>query len=261
MKVLIDTHVHIYPFHRIETALAALLDNMAAKDPDAVRMACLTERDDCDAFGAMAGDAREATAGRFEGRAISPRILELMETETGRRLYLVSGRQIVTRENIEVLGINITARIPGGLSAEETVTRVLEAGGVPVLAWAPGKWFAGRGRVVRGVLERFAPHQVALGDTSLRPRGWGTPFIMRAARAKGFRVFSGSDPLPFAGEEQRAGSLYTEISDIDTEPREIPGRLLELPAGSIHQGGVRALPGVVARRLLMHKRASSRPDS
>jgi len=132
--------------------------------------------------------------------------------------------------------------------------------GLTVAAWAPGKWFGARGKVVSGLLRRFGPGGIALGDTTLRPQGWATPFIMRAARRRGFRVLAGSDPLPFGGEECRPGSYHTVV-EADAGPAALAGRLLELPAASLRTGGARGSLLTVARRLKAHKRASHRPET
>lgn len=259
MKYLIDTHVHIYPFQRADMTLESLLANMDPGDTEAHRMACLTERYDCFLFDRIAEDALAATSGRFQSRRIDRTLLELTHVATDRVLYLLAGQQIVTSENIEVLGLNMPCRIEEGLDAVNTVSAVLETGGFPVVAWAPGKWFGTRGKVVRNLLDRFSSRQIALGDTSLRPRGWGTPFIMRTAQSRGYSIFSGSDPLPLVGEERRAGSYYSEVRGVDADPGELVRRLFELPSSSIRSSGRRPLPGTVLQRLLAHKRASSRP--
>jgi hypothetical protein len=126
----------------------------------------------------------------------------------------VPGQQVITKENIEVLSLNCLKRVAEGNSAIETVRDILAMGGLPVVAWAPGKWFFKRGEVVQSLIDQFSPSELALGDTTLRPLGWVVPSIMRAARRRGFKILYGSDPLPFSGEETTPGSYATLIQSI-----------------------------------------------
>lgn len=255
MRFRVDTHLHIYPFYTVAAALDALVDNMPAANGE-VRVGCLTERQDCFLFDNLARqrvvEADEAYAARHE----SDTVIRLSRRRDGVELYLVAGQQIVTAENIEVLALNMAARVEDGRTAPETVDAVLAAGGLPVAAWGFGKWIGGRGRVVRDLLDRYRPGEIAIGDTTMRPHGWTTPFIMRAARRRGFHVLAGSDPLPFDGEERRAGSYHSLVDVPDVAPAEIVGRLLTLSPGAIGAGGSRGSPAVVAGRLLAHHRAA-----
>ena len=212
MHYIIDTHVHIYPFYDVAASLHALLSNLASAAPGAGRIGCLTERHDCHLFDQLANDAIPGIDGRFE---IDPdgEALRVTCSESGEACHLLPGQQVITGENIEILSLACNQRVVEGQPAPDTVDAILQLGGVPVAAWAPGKWFFHRGKVVRALLEEFAPSQLALGDTTLRPLGWLTPLIFREARARGFRTLYGSDPLPYPGEERRTGSYCTALSD------------------------------------------------
>lgn len=133
------------------------------------------------------------------------------------RLYVFSGRQIVTAERIEVLALTVDLRLAGHLPAKEVVEAVLDAGGIPVLSWAPGKWFFKRSGTVRELIDSFRPGQVLIGDTTLRPTVWPEPLLMRLAVRRGFTVVAGSDPLPFSGEEKYMGT-YASIMEGPFDP-------------------------------------------
>lgn len=254
MQFLVDTHVHIYPFYRVTAALDSLIDNMDAAG-GATRVACLTERHDCFLFERLAAGTDAGVADAFDARRESDTVLRLVRRGDGGTVYLVAGQQIVTAENIEVLALAMASRVADGAPAPDTVDAVLGAGGVPVAAWGFGKWVGGRGGVVRDLLARYEPGQMALGDTTMRPHGWATPFIMRAARRRGFKVLAGSDPLPFAGEECRPGSYHCIVDAPGATPVDVVDRLLALPAAAVRPAGSRGTPLAVARRILAHKRA------
>jgi len=192
VTVIADTHVHIYPFHDREALIDGAFRRLAALVPAAeTRAICLTERHDCHAFRDLPGDRAEANAVKWgEG-------------------WIFAGRQIVTRERLEVLALTIDAHIADGQPIADVLLRIREAGGVPVLSWAPGKWFFNRGDVMKKLIENSSPGDFLLGDTSLRPTIWPEPCLMGTARKRGFSIVAGSDPLPVPGEERYAGTYAT----------------------------------------------------
>jgi hypothetical protein len=120
--------------------------------------------------------------------------------------YLVAGRQIVTRERLEVLALTRDLDVPDGQPVHDVLAEVRQQGAVAVLSWSPGKWFFGRGKIVQDLIEASPPDAFLLGDTSLRPTCWPTPAPMRRAARRGFKIIAGSDPLPLAGEERFVGT-------------------------------------------------------
>ncbi len=260
MQFAIDTHVHIYPFYRVEHALESVIENLARTGENTIKIACLTERYDCDIYSELATSPRPEVAARFHIENHENYLLIRRRESTG-EFYLAPGQQIITKENIEVLSLSCLKRVAEGNSAVDTVRDILELGGIPVVAWAPGKWFFKRGEVVKSLIDRFSPSELALGDTTLRPVGWFVPLIMRAARRRGYKILYGSDPLPFKGEERTPGSYATLIQGINQSTGgEIPdpGQLLsgalaqDLPLKSTGSRG--SFPSVL-KRLYLNNRA------
>jgi hypothetical protein len=264
MQYVIDTHVHIYPFYDVAATLDALLDNLGVADPGAQRVGCLTERFDCNLFDDLAAGGDSAVAERF-GIEVDGEALRVTRRSDEARFHLLPGQQVITGENIEILSLACGQRVTEGQPAAKTVAAILEAGGVPVVAWAPGKWFFGRGRVVRSLIETFTPAELALGDTTLRPIGWLTPLIFREARLRGFRTLHGSDPLPYRGEERRAGSYCSSVAGAvgaGENPYYVVRSLLSRE-WSVEPLGRRGNLPVVAERLYRNSRAprpSREPD-
>ncbi len=120
-------------------------------------------------------------------------------------LYLFAGRQVITSERLEVLALTTDVDIPDGLPIEEVIERINREGAIAVLSWAPGKWFAQRGKKVARLLSDYSAQDLVLGDTTLRPWCWIEPLLMKKGVQSGFTVLAGSDPLPFAGEEEMMG--------------------------------------------------------
>lgn len=222
MRLIADTHVHIYPCYDIKQALHALRTNLSLLDGQAVCMAFLAERADCNFFLEFEKNVAGLLAPETEIRRLNS---ALYLREAGYPdLYLFPGRQIITKERIEILSLTIDQQIGDGLPARKVVDRIKQNKGVPVLSWAPGKWFFKRKKVVQYLLDANQPGSLLIGDTTLRPTCWPQPLLMRRAVRKGFTIISGSDPLPFAGEEDVMGR-YGIILDTDFDP--------DNPVGSI----------------------------
>lgn len=213
MKIVADTHVHIYPCYDLQLFSEMLEHNLKKVGAgQTIRLGFLTERHDCNFFDDIKAGKSDLSSlcgniqlGQDESSLIR-------DNGSGEKCILLPGRQVVTEERIEILALATTAKIPDGMLAVDTVTMILDNGGVPVVAWAPGKWFGVRGDVVRNLLDSFNPARLLIGDSSMRPTIWTEPLIMRDARSRGFRIIAGSDPLPFAGEEKMAGS-YCSVFD------------------------------------------------
>jgi hypothetical protein len=214
MHLIIDTHVHLYPCYDLALALRCLDSNLSQLAPDAVKIALLAERHDCHVFTKLASGSIDLTGDGIQVSTSGEEGALVLNVDDGNALYLLSGRQIVTEERIEILGVAMAGHIEDGLAAADTISAVLAGNGVPILSWAPGKWFFGRGKVVDSVLAKFGPGKIIVGDTTLRPTIWPEPRLMQKAARDGIGIVAGSDPLPFAGEEVRAGT-YASIVDCD----------------------------------------------
>ncbi len=216
MQLAIDTHLHIYPCYDLRALLTSLRQNLAASCPDAVCMAMLAERHDCRFFRTLAAGTA-ALPEPATATVIGDQVVKIRESGHP-DLFLFAGRQVITAERIEILALTTDDDIADGLPAADVVTMIGERGGIPVISWAPGKWFFSRGRVVEQLLAQFAPGALLLGDTTLRPRIWPMPRLMRQGLERGFGLVAGSDPLPFAGEERLAGGYGIALSaDLDLD--------------------------------------------
>jgi len=125
----------------------------------------------------------------------------------GASLFLISGRQIVTAERLEVLALSTVSEIPDGLPLEETVAEVEKNGALPVIPWGFGKWIGRRGRILKRFMEEVSRPSFFLGDNGGRPAFLPEPALFPFGRERGIRILPGSDPLPYPSETDRAGSF------------------------------------------------------
>jgi hypothetical protein len=260
MLIVADTHVHLYPSFDLSVALDAAFENLGKlvgserREGGTVKVVCLTERYDCHMFKALR-EGRASIDSRYSLHHHGDAVLMVSRDGGEELLLIVAGRQVVTRERLEVLALTTDAEIPDGLSIDETIARVREVGGVPVVTWAAGKWLFRRGRIVRRVLGGAEKGSVVIGDSSLRPAGWREPKTMQLGRARGLRIIAGTDPLPVVGEEWRIGT-YGVIGESDFNWRDPLGsiRSLLLSAPSLRIVGQRGDFKTVWSRLMAHRR-------
>jgi hypothetical protein len=265
MPILVDTHVHIYPCYDVERALDALIGRLhklaAGIRGDVAHVACLTERSDCSFF-------TDAVDGRVDSGSVTLEVAtsgdSLVATAAdGKSCTLLPGRQVVTRERLEVLALTMDLKIPENLPVVDIIQSVHDQGAVPVVPWSPGKWMFGRAHVVREIPDWFGADQVCFGDTSLRPVGWPTPTGFRKARRKRHLVLAGSDPLPFPGEEAQMARYVTLVRE-DANGEDTCGHVRRLflnPGTTCEFLGRRGSFAEVAKRWIANQRSRTRGGS
>jgi hypothetical protein len=214
MRLIADTHIHVYPCYDIRKTLDSLRGNLAALDGRATCMAFLAERYDCRFF-ARATESPETSFARPLHAEVLDQAL-LIREQGWPDLFLFAGRQIVTRERIELLSLTTDRRIADGLPAADVLARIREGGGLPVISWSPGKWLGRRREVIARLLQENRGDTLLVGDTAMRPAGWPQSSLMRQAVRQGCTLIAGTDPLPFTGEESRAGR-YASLFEADFE--------------------------------------------
>jgi len=247
MSIVIDAHIHLYPCYRLPAALAALHANLGRLSAGGARAAIFAERSDCRFFRNMR-DGRAPVAGWQLTPANDPAGEALVAASGADRVFLFPGRQLATAERLEVLALLTDADLPDRAPIEETIAAVRDAGGLPALNWAPGKWWLARGRIVRDLLQRSSPGNLLLCDTSLRPGAWREPAPMRCAARRGFAIVAGSDPLPFPAQERLLGSYGTLAEapfDAQAPALSIRRALTGLHGGLRRGGRRRPLPDVL----------------
>ena len=249
MPLFLDSHVHVYPSFRPDRFFGAFRAAAARAGAREAAVMMLCEREGQDVFGDWSsgrGLPSFLRVARREERAL------LLEGDDGDLpVAVVAGRQIACAERVEILALGTRERFRDGMAASDAVDAALDAGALPVLAWGVGKWLFSRARVVDSLLRRWPAEELALGDTSLRPSFWPTPRPMAEGATLGRRVLRGSDPLPRAFEETRAGQ-YGDLAE-DTLPADRPllSKILSvLRDDDLRPAGRRAGPLQFARRMV-----------
>jgi len=220
----IDGHVH---FHTID-CVAATLDAAAANFRAISRVSA-------GPLGAvlLAQAARERV---FEALLASAPVpgwsfvpaRDEPETLIARRgaatVIVVCGRQVRTDDGLEVLALGTRQEFSDGLTLAEAVDAVQASGALTVLPWGFGKWLGERGKLVATILEARGAEALFVGDNGGRATVMGVPALIRTSAQKGFRVLSGTDPLPVTGDYRRVGG-FGFLAEIEV-PEEAPWRAL-----------------------------------
>lgn len=211
--VLCDAHVHIYDCfdlaRLLESAWSNFSDRARSHDSDDNFSAALllSEGRHEHWFNRLAESAGSATT--HDGWSIHG----TDETETlavrkdNREILLIAGRQIVTAENLEVLALATAGELADGSPIGEVINWAQQAGSIIVIPWGFGKWWGKRGRILTELLASPDMNSVLLGDNSGRPWFLGHPRHFAMARQQTRHILPGSDPLPFATEDWRPGSV------------------------------------------------------
>lgn len=212
----VDTHVHLHPCFELETLLEAALSNFPRESRPGgegrlLGALVLTEGLGEDNFRGLRNEGGRRSIGRWSLRPTEDGVSIFATRQDGPRLLIVAGRQVVTRERLEVLVLGSTRRYPDGRSFRDSLHETLEGSGVCAVPWGFGKWWFRRGRIVRQTLSRIDPERVFVADNGGRPAGLPRPGLMRWALRRGHGLLAGSDPLPLPWQVARAGRYGTLV--------------------------------------------------
>ncbi|WP_150282116.1 hypothetical protein [Salipiger aestuarii] len=259
LRIAVDTHVHLYPGADAGRALTAGFGNLTAARQNADRlMLVLTETSrDC-AFEDLAAGRRVARGWSCDRVAADPAALRATNLrKNSQGLLLLAGRQVQTREGIEVLALATNERFEDGLPIR-TVLAQLHTRRIPaVLPWGVGKWLGRRGAEVEDLLAGAGGHGLMLGDNAGRPRIWRTPSLFLQAMRDGVPVLPGSDPLPLPGAEEGIGAFGCQIDAPLDETRpasSLREHLFTLRGQPVQIGKRRGLPAVVSEQIALRRR-------
>jgi len=208
----IDGHVHLYPVYDLKNAIESgvknLTDHSKKISLNIIPVWLLVERSDANFFNQIHQSPNKFNRDGITFQNGSDDITIVVNKNNTPILYIFAGRQLVTKEGLEVLSLISNLNIPDRQkSIDEVIHAVTDSGGIPTLNWAPGKWFFGRGKVIARQIREKSTDELFIGETTLRNTLWPEPTLIKKARQKGFPVIAGSDPLPFKGEEKGIGSF------------------------------------------------------
>lgn len=216
--ILFDAHVHIYDVFNLDLMINSAFLNFskAMKSLEQKQSECscyllLTESAGLDYFAFLSSKTGadvhsfnyrwtlEETKERCSLRVCHPDFPDIV-------LFIVRGRQVITKERLELLALFTMENIPDDMPLEDCVQQIYKSGGLPVCAWGAGKWLGKRGELLSDFLQSPAGKQLYMGDSGGRPICWPASKLLHL-KPFSDRVVSGTDPLALVGEEKRVGSF------------------------------------------------------
>lgn len=262
----VDGHVHIYDCFDLPQFFDAAFENfchqagLCRAGNDFTGVLLLSERTTENYFHTLrcyAEDDRsiESACGKqWFVRLTSESCSLLVSNGQGKSILVVSGRQLITRENLEVLALITDRSFPDGLPVSALIEEINRCGAVAILPWGVGKWTGKRGKIVDILLDADNRGKLFLGDNSGRPGFWPAPALFSKAEGLGIRVIPGSDPLPLKTEGRRCGSfgfVVREEISLDHPGRDL-ARILGEDAARIEPYGELESPvGLIRNQLLL----------
>lgn len=238
---LVDGHVHIYDCFDLPRFLDAAYGNFRKQarlhhsSGDFTGVLLLSERTRENYFQVLTDHAEKnrsiASAGcnQWHVQLTSEPCSVLVGNEFGEQLIVIAGRQLVTRENLEVLALITTQDFSDGIPISSLIEDIEHCGAIAVIPWGVGKWTGRRRGVVGSLLTLENRGRLFLGDNAGRPGFWPSPALFARAGSLGIRTLPGSDPLPLKTEGRRCGKFGFMLHGLLS--RNYPGRDLRCLLG------------------------------
>jgi hypothetical protein len=144
---------------------------------------------------------------------------------TGQILIIFAGRQIITKEGLEVLALITTCSFKDGTPIREVIKFIGQCKGIAVVPWGAGKWLGQRGKLLKELIKSDLNTQFFLGDNGGRPNFWQKPAHFLQAEKMGMKILPGTDPLPLPSEGCRVGKFGFAIDKKNSSTQ--PGKDLK----------------------------------
>src|SRR5262245_48840337 len=178
--VLVDSHVHIHQCFACNDFLDRAYFNLSLEayrlgKSQFVGVLMLTETSKdhyFSRFAALADSEHEmkdySDSGPWSFRK-TKEDCSLLAIKGDALLVLIAGRQVVTTEDVEVLVLGTENILPDGLPIETVLQEAISVDAVHVIPWGAGKWFFGRGELLRKLINCRPRNGFYLGDQGGRP--------------------------------------------------------------------------------------------
>lgn len=264
--LFVDAHVHIYDCYDLDALFDSATDNLgraAQKRGVAPKkrecMLLLTETVNDHYFDALAGGRLQPKRWRVQPTA-EPAVLKLTHADRP-TVWLVAGRQIATREDLEVLALGTVQRFPDGEPINESLAKVDNAAAVTALPWGFGKWWGRRGTIIRQLMTAARNRPLYGGDNGGRLSLSVRPDLLKFGEQRGHKVLPGTDPLPFPGQEARVGTFGMILEDWEPTDRpleRLTARLAALQDSPVGFGSLTGLVPFVRLQIAMQMRKRAR---
>ncbi|MBM7069084.1 hypothetical protein [Actibacterium sp. 188UL27-1] len=199
----VDSHMHLHPGFDLDRVLSAAARNMdLSADASGEGMLMLTEIAGIDRF----ADLPERCGNWVLSDTKEPISKLARRAGDGAVIGIVSGRQILTDEGLEVLALGTRATFADGQPLATVIDAASAAGALVVLPWGFGKWSGARAAVMDEVIAGHVDDtNLFLADSGVRSSAMARPDKLLQAERVGWRILAGTDPLPLMGGVRQSG--------------------------------------------------------
>jgi hypothetical protein len=262
---LVDGHVHVHDCFAVPRFLDMAAANLAAAaqalDLPAAPVGCLmlAESHGVDAFGHLAGTA---ASGAWHLDPTAEAVSLVARRQGALPIVLIAGRQIVTREGLEVLALGTRATFADGQPLAAALAAVMAQDALPVVPWGVGKWQGARGRLIADLLGRGRDRPLFVGDNGGRLGLAPQPKLLATAQSRQVPVLAGSDPLPSPRQIAKVAGygFVAEVSlDAHAPFAALRSYLEPLATSPRTFGRLERLPGFVRSQIAMQIQKRKRP--
>ncbi|MBI9070051.1 MAG: hypothetical protein JEY94_00540 [Melioribacteraceae bacterium] len=120
-------------------------------------------------------------------------------------IYIIPGKQIITKENLEVLVVGSNKTSSKKTDVYSTIRDLSKSGNLVILPLGIGKWLGKRGLIVDDIIKKGLIS--FLGDNGGVSSFIKSPRQFESAKNLEIRILPGTDPLPIKSEIDRPGSF------------------------------------------------------
>jgi hypothetical protein len=264
--MLVDGHVHLHACFAVPDFLEAAAANLAAAarrlglPGNPAGCLLLVESQGVDQFAGLADGT--ASTGAWRVIPTEEPVSLLAHRPGALPIVLVAGRQIVSRERLEVLAVGTRAIFADGRPFDEALAEVMAQDAVAIVPWGVGKWQGARGRLIADLLERDRVRSLFVGDNGGRLGLAPRPKLFDRAQSRRVPVLAGSDPLPSPDQLAKVGA-YGFVADVSLGASApfaaLRGYLESLETSPRTFGRLESLPGFVRSQVAMQVQKRYRP--
>jgi len=241
---LVDSHVHIHDCYNLKEFFLSVYSNFSifSKQIDNslkwIGVLCLTEMDRVNYFDKLKNFSHSSIelGDEFVVESTNEDNSLIITNSAGQKIIIISGKQIIAENGIEVLALGAINSFSKHKSLQETVDAVNKVNAIPIIPWGVGKWLGKRKEVIECFIRKNHNNKFLLGDNSGRPIFWSEPNIFNLGKSNNHFVIPGTDSLAITSEQGKTGKygfyLKTEMnllrpadffieyfSNMNTEPK------------------------------------------
>jgi hypothetical protein len=266
-RLAIEAHLHLYPSYNLTQFFINLCKNLnnlvpysAKSVPEpVVQIALLAEPDGLNFFKNLRNNPPRVNAFGMNIEPHSEKDVLMVKHSIYGVFFIIAGRQIVTKEKLELIAIGTNIMIPDDEPILETVQHIQKLNAIPALPWGFGKWMGRRGVILKKMLE-LVQKPICLIDSAMRPEWFNKSSLFKKASLLKIPVLAGSDPLPLTGQEFLAGTYVSNaVAQFDvSKPLESTLQLISSEDTTFINAGRRRSTAEIANALWNLKRIKSR---